>query len=159
MALLIFQSDRFVSRNRSRYGTVQTRTVRTLPFPSSAGTPSRRMSCTQTGLIHAPFTVARYGPLEYAPPESAPSEPFLLRPALRYAISENELGKDAAYQVIADHLQMDGKPRLNLASFVTTWMEPECDKLLTEAFNKNLADLDEYPASAELEVRCRGPDG
>jgi glutamate decarboxylase len=54
---------------------------------------------------------------------------------------------------VSDHMEMDGKPRLNLASFVTTWMEPECDKLIKNSFNKNIADLDEYPASAELQVR------
>ena len=30
--------------------------------------------------------------------------------------------------------------RLNLASFVTTWMEPECDELVSEARNINYID-------------------
>ena len=44
-----------------------------------------------------------------------------------------------------DELMLDGNPRLNLASFVTTWMEPECDKLMMAAINKNYVDMDEYP--------------
>jgi hypothetical protein len=49
---------------------------------------------------------------------------------------------------------LDGNPRLNLASFVTTWMEPECDKLIQASVNKNYVDMDEYPVTTELQVRC-----
>ncbi|KAJ6766768.1 GLUTAMATE DECARBOXYLASE [Salix purpurea] len=47
-----------------------------------------------------------------------------------------------------------GNPRLNLASFVTTWMEPECDKLIMASVNKNYVDMDEYPVTTELQNRC-----
>ena len=60
--------------------------------------------------------------------------------------------KDAAYQIINDELMLDGAPRLNLASFVTTWMEPECDKLIMASLNKNYVDMDEYPVTTELQV-------
>lgn len=43
---------------------------------------------------------------------------------------------------------------LNLASFVTTYMEDEAEKLMTEAFSKNFIDYEEYPKSAELQNRC-----
>ncbi|KAH0893102.1 hypothetical protein HID58_055531 [Brassica napus] len=49
---------------------------------------------------------------------------------------------------------LDGSPRLNLASFVTTWMEPECDKLIMDSINKNYVDMDEYPVTTELQNRC-----
>ncbi|KAG5376695.1 hypothetical protein IGI04_041291 [Brassica rapa subsp. trilocularis] len=49
---------------------------------------------------------------------------------------------------------LDGNPRLNLASFVTTWMEPECDKLIMSSINKNYVDMDEYPVTTELQNRC-----
>lgn len=62
--------------------------------------------------------------------------------------------KDAAYQIISDELMLDGTPRLNLASFVTTWMEPECDKLIMASLNKNYVDMDEYPVTTELQNRC-----
>ncbi|KAF5939636.1 hypothetical protein HYC85_023895 [Camellia sinensis] len=60
-------------------------------------------------------------------------------------MAENSIPKEAAYQIINDELMLDGNPRLNLASFVTTWMEPECDKLMMDAINKNYVDMDEYP--------------
>ena len=59
-----------------------------------------------------------------------------------------------AYQIVHDHLMLDGNARLNLATFVTTWMEPEADRLMAECFDKNMIDKDEYPQTAELELRC-----
>ena len=67
---------------------------------------------------------------------------------------ENSIPKEAAYQIINDELMLDGNPRLNLASFVTTWMEPECDKLIMAAINKNYVDMDTYPVTTELQNRC-----
>jgi glutamate decarboxylase len=61
---------------------------------------------------------------------------------------------DAAYQVVHDELLLDGSSRLNLATFVTTWMEPQASKLLAECADKNMIDKDEYPQTAELERRC-----
>ncbi|KAG0623792.1 hypothetical protein M758_3G202700 [Ceratodon purpureus] len=72
----------------------------------------------------------------------------------KWSLPANETPKDATYQVIADELMLDGNPRLNLASFVTTWMEPECDKLMQQALNKNFIDMDEYPITTELQDRC-----
>ena len=65
---------------------------------------------------------------------------------------EKSIPKEAAFQIINDELMLDGKPRLNLASFVTTWMEPECDKLIMDSINKNYVDMDEYPVTTELQV-------
>ena len=59
-----------------------------------------------------------------------------------------------AYQIVHDHLMLDGNARLNLATFVTTWMEPEADRLMAECLDKNMIDKDEYPQTAELEMRC-----
>lgn len=67
-------------------------------------------------------------------------------------MAEESIPKEAAYQIINDELMLDGNPRLNLASFVTTWMEPECDKLIMAAINKNYVDMDEYPVTTELQV-------
>ncbi|KAK9284250.1 hypothetical protein L1049_023419 [Liquidambar formosana] len=72
----------------------------------------------------------------------------------RFKMPENSIPKEAAYQIINDELMLDGNPRLNLASFVTTWMEPECDKLVMAAINKNYVDMDEYPVTTELQNRC-----
>jgi glutamate decarboxylase len=59
-----------------------------------------------------------------------------------------------AYQVVHDELLLDGTARLNLATFVTTWMEPEAELLFAECAAKNMIDKDEYPQTAELERRC-----
>ena len=60
----------------------------------------------------------------------------------------------AAYQLVHDELMLDGNARLNLATFVTTWMEPEARALMAETFDKNMIDKDEYPRTAEIEARC-----
>ncbi|XP_023767460.1 glutamate decarboxylase [Lactuca sativa] len=72
----------------------------------------------------------------------------------RFKMPDNSIPKEAAYQIINDELMLDGNPRLNLASFVTTWMEPECDKLIMSSINKNYVDMDEYPVTTELQNRC-----
>nr|ADQ43188.1 glutamate decarboxylae 4 [Schrenkiella parvula] len=77
-----------------------------------------------------------------------------VRNSLPFEMPENSIPKEAAYQIINDELMLDGNPRLNLASFVTTWMEPECDKLMMESINKNYVDMDEYPVTTELQNRC-----
>jgi glutamate decarboxylase len=61
---------------------------------------------------------------------------------------------DTAYQVVHDELMLDGNARLNLATFVTTWMEPQAQTLMAETFDKNMIDKDEYPRTADLEMRC-----
>ncbi|KAI7734276.1 hypothetical protein M8C21_012179 [Ambrosia artemisiifolia] len=72
----------------------------------------------------------------------------------KFKMPEDSIPKEAAYQIINDELMLDGNPRLNLASFVTTWMEPECDKLIMDSINKNYVDMDEYPVTTELQNRC-----
>jgi glutamate decarboxylase len=69
-------------------------------------------------------------------------------------ISEAEIAPDVAYQIIHDELMLDGNARMNLATFVTTWMEPQAEKLMAECLDKNMIDKDEYPQTAELEMRC-----
>jgi glutamate decarboxylase len=64
------------------------------------------------------------------------------------------MSSDATYQLISDELMLDGNSRLNLATFVTTWMEPAAKKLMSETFDKNMIDKDEYPKTAEIELRC-----
>ncbi len=72
----------------------------------------------------------------------------------RHRLPEGELPPDVAYQIIHDELMIDGNARLNLATFVTTWMEPQAQALMSECFDKNMIDKDEYPQTAELEMRC-----
>ena len=60
----------------------------------------------------------------------------------------------AAAQIVGDELMVDGNARLNLATFVTTWMEPEAQILMATTFEKNAIDKDEYPQTAAIEARC-----
>jgi glutamate decarboxylase len=72
----------------------------------------------------------------------------------RNKIPDRGMLPDTALQVVRDELILDGNARLNLATFVTTWMEPQAQQLMTECFDKNMIDKDEYPQTAELERRC-----
>jgi len=65
-----------------------------------------------------------------------------------------EMDPQAAYRFIHDELMLDGSSRLNLATFVTTWMDPEAERLMAETFDKNMIDKDEYPQTAAMESRC-----
>jgi glutamate decarboxylase len=78
----------------------------------------------------------------------------LTEPVPKYELPEGEMDPDLAYQLIHDELLLDGSARLNLATFVTTWMEPQAEKLMAESFAKNMIDKDEYPQTAEIENRC-----
>ncbi|MDI9916781.1 glutamate decarboxylase [Rhodococcus sp. IEGM 1379] len=73
-------------------------------------------------------------------------------PALKLPKAETD--PEAVYRFIHDELMLDGSSRLNLATFVTTWMDPQADRLMAETFDKNMIDKDEYPATAEIETRC-----
>jgi glutamate decarboxylase len=59
-----------------------------------------------------------------------------------------------AYQIVMDEVMLDGNARFNLATFVTTWMDDEADKLYAATFDKNMIDKDEYPQTADIEARC-----
>ncbi|ASO20332.1 glutamate decarboxylase [Actinoalloteichus hoggarensis] len=69
-------------------------------------------------------------------------------------LRDGPLPPDAALQLVRDELELDGSARLNLATFVTTWMEPQARALMNDCVAKNMIDKDEYPQTAELERRC-----
>ncbi|MCX4411126.1 glutamate decarboxylase [Streptomyces sp. NPDC059837] len=72
----------------------------------------------------------------------------------KHRLPDGPLPPNTAYQVVHDDLMLDGNARLNLATFVTTWMEPQAGRLMDECQDKNMIDKDEYPRTAELERRC-----
>jgi glutamate decarboxylase len=74
-------------------------------------------------------------------------------PIPKYKIPNEGVGCDIAYQIIHDEMNLDGNPSLNLASFVTTWMEPQAEKLILETINKNLIDQEEYPQTGVIQER------
>ncbi|MFI7017224.1 glutamate decarboxylase [Streptomyces sp. NPDC050164] len=71
-----------------------------------------------------------------------------------HRLPERPMAPATAHQLVRDELMLDGNARLNLATFVTTWMEPEAGVLMAECRDKNMIDKDEYPRTAELERRC-----
>ena len=75
-------------------------------------------------------------------------------PMPKYRMPEHGAGAQVTERLIHDELMLDGNARLNLATFVTTWMEPEAERLMSEAFDKNMIDKDEYPMTAAIETRC-----
>jgi glutamate decarboxylase len=81
------------------------------------------------------------------------SLPEFTKPIPKYELPDEEMPANAAYQLVHDELNLDGNPALNLASFCTTWMEPEADKLIAESNNKNFIDHDEYPETEIIHER------
>ena len=92
-------------------------------------------------------------------PLQADAEPIFARTGAAGDLPHLEIPTDpiraeTAAQLIGDELMLDGNARLNLATFVTTWMEPQVRELMTMTFDKNMIDKDEYPRTAEMELRC-----
>jgi glutamate decarboxylase len=100
-------------------------------------------------LKHPKGPSARTGDLAVAPT-------FGLEPVRipRHELAHDEVSPEVAYQIIHDELMLDGNARLNAATFVSTWMEPQAERLMIECFDKNMIDKDEYPQTADLEMRC-----
>eukprot|EP01132_Coremiostelium_polycephalum_P022966 gene22966-27292_t len=72
----------------------------------------------------------------------------------KYRLPDHSTTPSAAYNLVRDELLLDGNSRQNLATFCTTWVEPEVQQLMADALDKNMIDKDEYPQTAEIENRC-----
>jgi glutamate decarboxylase len=59
-----------------------------------------------------------------------------------------------AMRLVAEDLALEGQPIRNLATFVTTWMEPEAQRIIANNLHRNFIDHAEYPRTAEIEQRC-----
>jgi glutamate decarboxylase len=59
-----------------------------------------------------------------------------------------------AFRLVAEDIAIEGNPVRNLATFVTTWMEPEAQRLIAANLHRNFIDHAEYPRTAEIEQRC-----
>ncbi len=71
-----------------------------------------------------------------------------------HALPDQGLGQETAYELLRAELLLDGHARLNLATFVTTWMPSLAGRLMADTADKNMIDKDEYPQTAEIEARC-----
>ena len=79
---------------------------------------------------------------------------FLLEAAPDDRLPEHGMAATDAMRLIAEELVLDGIPMRNLATFVTTWMEPEAQRVIVENLHRNFIDHAEYPQTAEIEQRC-----
>jgi glutamate decarboxylase len=99
-----------------------------------------------------------------APPELTPEQieglqamygnRYLLEPAPDHRLPQAGMTAEEALGLVEQEMVLDGLPARNLATFVTTWMEPEADRLIENALRVNFIDHAEYPQSAEIEQRC-----
>ncbi len=72
----------------------------------------------------------------------------------KYKMPATSVPASVAYAFVKDELILDGNSRQNLATFCTTWIEPEVEQLMCDCVDKNMIDKDEYPQTAEIESRC-----
>ncbi|KAB2099867.1 Glutamate decarboxylase [Alternaria gaisen] len=72
----------------------------------------------------------------------------------KFKIPHDGAPADVVHQLLKDELDLDGRPQLNLASFVGTYMEKEAEQLMIENLSKNMSDADEYPAMMDMHARC-----
>jgi len=79
---------------------------------------------------------------------------FLLEDAPDHQLPETGMPALDAMRLVAEELVLDGIPERNLATFVTTWMEPEAQRVIAENLHRNFIDHAEYPQTAEIEQRC-----
>ena len=122
------------------------------PAPISASAILAHLRTAVAGILCKEGSHAQ----RFAPPSLTPAYTGRLStspvPALR--LPDETMEPESAYRFIHDELMLDGSSRLNLATFVTTWMDPEAQDLMAETFDKNMIDKDEYPVTAAIEQRC-----
>src|SRR5689334_7026736 len=79
---------------------------------------------------------------------------FLHEPAPDHRLPKHGMRSVDAMRLLGEELILDGIPNRNLATFVTTWMEPEAQRVIAENLHRNYIDHAEYPQTAEIEQRC-----
>lgn len=77
----------------------------------------------------------------------------LINPIPKNVIPELGMAPDTAYRLIRDEMSLDANPSLNLASFLTTHMDPQAEALMAESAAKNLIDEQEYPRTHVISQR------
>lgn len=79
---------------------------------------------------------------------------YMTEPIPKCRMPDRGFPANVVYQVIKDMRTLDARPNLNLASFVTTWMEPEARQLMNDSVDVNFVDTDEYPSCTAIANRC-----
>src|SRR5947209_18628380 len=90
----------------------------------------------------------RHGRIHRPPPQEI-RDPEAWSEMPHRRLPDGMRGEQHAYEQISSELLLDGHARLNLATFVTTWMPSMEAKLMAETDDKNMNDQDEYPNAAE----------
>ena len=75
-------------------------------------------------------------------------------PAPAERIPQHRTRAEIAYQMVKDETFPQTQPRLNLATFVTTYMDEYGTRLMNEAVGINYIDETEYPRVAVMCGRC-----
>ena len=78
----------------------------------------------------------------------------MLQPSPADRIPQHGTRPDIAYQMVKDETFAQTQPRLNLATFVTTYMDPYATRLMNEAIALNYIDETEYPRVAVMCAKC-----
>jgi glutamate decarboxylase len=86
--------------------------------------------------------------------DSAYASRYQTTPLPKKRLPEAGMPAHVAYQYIKDLRSLDGNPRLDLASFTTTWMEPEAEKLIMQSLAVNYVDMETTPSTTDIQNRC-----
>ena len=78
----------------------------------------------------------------------------MLQPSPVDKIPDGPTNPEIAYQMVKDETFAQTQPRLNLATFVTTYMDEYATRLMNEAININYIDETEYPRIAVMNGKC-----
>jgi glutamate decarboxylase len=82
------------------------------------------------------------------------TERYFTKPALDRQMPEHSRNPDVALALLESEVLLDGDPMKNLATFVTTFMEPNAIKVIAANLHRNYIDHAEYPRTAEISKRC-----
>ena len=82
------------------------------------------------------------------------AERYLTQPAIDRRLPEHSREPRTAVALLESETILDGDPAKNLATFVTTFMEPEAVEVIATNLHRNFIDHAEYPRTAELARRC-----
>lgn len=124
----------------------------TQPIPKSVMYVWRfSLSHPRSLFVLSSFSLRSHHILTTLSPRSLLSTFFLRRP-------DESIPAKVVYQVIKDLRQLDSRPVLNLASFVTTYMEDEARQLMMDSLDINFVDTDEYVSeSFTISIACSPP--
>jgi glutamate decarboxylase len=79
---------------------------------------------------------------------------FLIKEVPTRTFPDEGMTARDAMRLVAEDIALEGDPARNLATFVTTWMEPEAQQIISMNLHRNFIDHAEYPRTAEIEQRC-----